>query len=283
MPALVSASTPPTFSPPRNEAFLRTSPIEPGDVWRRVSNGPKFWRSTIMQAITAYVAHVLVGWLTYTCWGTCPIPAPGERDACFTLPGKEHEDSGGVTLINEVFIDATVTACVISSVQWLTRFRDVRLGIIPVVQQQAFPRGCVLTFLYPNWCDCLGGDRPTRQDWAAHLRTLIALALCWGLVFGGFTLVVLLLISMIPIGGGSGRTLCFSPWAYILARAAWTDIEVVLVAMGSFCLWSSRAAPSELELSPPSNMFSVVSGLGPRGKLREPLSPISPADFVSVN
>ena len=219
------------------------------------------------------------------------MPAPRTRDACFVLPGHTEEDGVGVALVHEVFIDATVTAFFISLLHWITRFRDVRLGIVPQVSPAAFPRGCILKVLFPNWCDCLDGQPPTRSDWAAHLRTLVALSVVWGVLWGGFTLLVLLMISLIPAGDGPpGHSYCVSPWTYIAVRAAWTDIEVVLVAMGSFVLWSSRAAPRESQpwdersLRGSADAFSA-----PRGRLRqplhrEPLTPVSPvSEFVSVN
>jgi len=271
-----------TMQPPlalQRPAFLQSAPIEAGDVWRRVSRGPKFKRAAVLQAITAGGLHILIGWLMYSCWGSCAVPPPGERDACFVLPGHEAS-SVGVSLIHEVFIDSACTAFVICSLHWPMRFRDVRLGIVPYVSPDAYPRGCVLTMLFPNWCDCIDGEPPTRGDWAAHLRTLVALSLVWGTLWGAFTALLLLLPSLLS---ATAHEFCMSPWTYILVRAAWTDIEVVLVSMGSFVLWCSRAAePRQSERG--SQILAVASAAQPATKLREPLAPLSPnANFVSVN
>jgi hypothetical protein len=266
---------------------LELPPIERGDVWRRVRHGPKFKRAALVQAIVCGGLHVLIGWLMYSCWGTCRVPDPGERDACFIFPGRGGglRHPYGVNLMVEIFVDATITAFMISLLHWPLRFRDVRLGIIPLVEPDAFPRGFVLTLLFPNWIDCLDSQRPTRNDWAAHLRTLVALSIVWGVLWGGFTLCVLLAVSFVPYEGQPFHSFCLRPWTYILVRAVWSDIEVVLVAMGSFVLWSSRAAPS---MDENSELFSaVVDYSSPRGWLREPLAPATaPATgsvFVAVN
>jgi hypothetical protein len=107
------------------------------------------------------------------------VPDPGERDACFIFPGRGGglRHPYGVNLMVEIFVDATITAFMISLLHWPLRFRDVRLGIIPLIEPDAFPRGFVLTLLFPNWIDCLDSQRPTRNGKSRMPTHLGAIAL----------------------------------------------------------------------------------------------------------
>ena len=192
------------------------------------------------------------------------MPRPGDADACLVLPN--HARSTGVELWKEIFIDSAATAFFISGLHWALRFRDVSKGFIPTVRPDAFPSGVVLTLFFPNWADGLGGRHATRSDWKAHLQTLVALSLVWGAVWGSFTLLVLLLLCVLPVEGKETSDFCLSPWTYILVRAAWTDVEVVLVGTGSFVLWLSRASPSS---QPPPMSLQPLSA-APSHTLQDP-------------
>ena len=269
--------------------LLRSATVMPGEVMQRVIRGPKIVRSTSFQMISCCGAHILVGVLQYTCWGKCDMPRPGSQDACFRLPG-EHAD-GGISLTREVFIDATLTALFLSALQWFVRFRDVRLGLLPYVSPRAFPRGCALRLAFPNWCDCLDGDAPTRTDCAAHLRTLVALAVLWGLLWGGLTLCLLLLVCVLPMAGPTGAPLCLSPWTYISVRAAWTELEALLVSVGSFVFWCSRAAdprPAGRHFQPQPHSGAHPGLIAETSTkrltpLRQPLTPAHALDFRPVD
>jgi len=228
--------------------------VQPGDVVRRVIRTRKFAVAITLQMIICGGVHVLVGYLQQSCFGQCEVPMPGVgNDACL-LPGV-----GRIHIISEVFIDAFLTSFFISGVSLAGRTRDVRNGTVPPVSPEAFPRGAVLSLLYPR---C--GPITRRERRLANVRSWVGITITWGTLWGTFTMLTAFVLYLVPVDGPAGERFCLSPWQFIYARALWTDIEAVLVAVGSFVLWCTRAPrPADRELY--GSVASVASS--PRAKL----------------
>ena len=248
------------------QALLAGSVVEPGQVWERVVKTPAFIiQVTITTCICAGV-HVLVGWLAYRQWGKIPFSEAG--DACAVWPG--HQPPHGIAIDQEVFVDAFLTAFFVSSGQ-LQRITDVHKGKLPRVAADAFPRGRLLSCLFPRGPRVRGNQAPTRKDHSANVASWFLLALSWCFVWGGFTFVVVFVMWAAPAIGNERYWLCMSPWTFIAARAVWTSIQGAAVCAGSYILWCTRG-----DRAAPVGAASALTGT-----FREPFSPT--ADFVSVN
>ena len=250
-----------------------SSPVGYGEIYSRVLKTRLFVQTVISAAIICAGVHVLFGWLVYTCWGSCAFPMGANStndtavDACLAM---HHDPASPVNLSNEIFIDSILTAFFTSGAQMYMRINDVRHGRLPLVTTAAFPRGC-LKLLFPP-CRKRGGLPATRFDHGRNLASWFALTLVWGLGWGLLTLAVLIVIKL---GAGHAKTpLCLSPWTYIAARAAWTDIEAVLVAAGAFVLWCTRGEGDEELVLPGGGLSPGVNhgGLSAIKPLREPLT-----------
>ena len=240
---------------------LLCSVVEKGQVWERVCKTKKFAVQVISTAFACGGVHVLVGWLTFTGWGKHAFAS----DATVCAAWKAHAPN--VALDTEVFIDTLMTAFFVSGGQLPQRIKDVQFGRLPRVAHNAFPRGRLLSCLFPR---CTA--RPTRQNHAANIGAWFGLSFCWMLVWGSFTFVVVFVFWSSPVVGGGQYQLCMPPWTYIAVRAVWTSIQGMLVCAGSYIAWCTRGERPSKAAVLPSN--------------RQPLSPISPMlspSFVDAN
>lgn len=274
----------------------RPAPVARGEVCSRVVCSGRFFLQLVLTAIVCFGAHVLAAWLGYKCWGHCPFPNASDTAAYACLesfhppPAVDHRR---INLMTEVFIDSLITAFFASGAQLASRIKDVQAGRLPMVLPEAFPRGCLLRTLYPP-CRKRGGAPATRHDHLHNLGSWGALVLIWGLGWGAFTLAVLEVLRT-----ATGAPLCLAPWRYIFARAAWTDIEAILVVGGSYTLWSTRGEGTADEAYTPylhdyeAQAPAAGGGLNgtrvpatatkPLAALREPLASPTASSFVSVD
>ena len=133
--------------------------------------------------------------------------------------------------------------------------------------------------LFPR---CAVRGRPaTRHDHCANLRSWFGMVFACSTCWSAFTLLVLLALWSLPVGGPPAERLCLPPWTFIAVRAGWTTVQAVLVAAGAYIHWCTRGEhPQGVDALPVVTATKAVLG----GSLREPLTPISPtADFVAVN
>jgi hypothetical protein len=245
--------------------LLQTATVQRGDVWRRVVRTRHFQCAIAGVAVGCASVHVFFGWLAYRNWGKRPFPPPGEANACLVLPGKQHQ--GGIALIGEVIVDATLTAFFVSGGMLHARINDVRAGRLPLVAPDAFPRGCLLPCLFPR-CALRDGRPATRHDHCNNIKSWAAIVLVCGIGWGCLTLGLLAVLWALPVGGPARVSFCLTPWTFVAVRAVWSDVQAVIIASGCYVLWCTRGDRTDGEK--PAN--------------REPLSPLSPtADFVAVN
>ena len=272
--------------------LLRSSPVQPGDLCRRVICTKQFIKQLVATLIICAGVHVLSGYMTFTHFGKEPFPAANDtsKDACL-VPMKGPKPEFAVNLVPEIFADAILTAFFTSGAQLPQRIRDVRKGMLPLVQADAFPGGCPYSCCFPP-CRKAGGVPASRHDHWHNLASWFGLTLSWGVGWSVLTLVIL--EGTLRLGGPR----CFSPWEYIAARAVWTDIEAILVVSGSFVLWSTRGEGtgehepgdrvSFASVNPTSSTGGGLTAVKPLASLREPLhrdqlaSPTA-SNFVSVD
>jgi hypothetical protein len=262
-----SSSFPQVASVPSGSCMLDESPqpllpsvIEPGQVYERVVKTKRFWVQVISTIIACGGVHVLVGWVQFTQWGKHSF----DFDATVCAVWKAHPPN--VALDIEVFADSMLTAFFVSGGQMPQRIRDVQYGRLPRVLPSAFPRGRLLTCLFPRG-PRIKGRPPTRHDHCANLSSWFGTAFGWMLIWGGFTFIIIFVLWAAPTVGAGQYDLCMTPWTYIIVRAIWTSIQGACVAAGSYILWMTRG---ERVLLPSA---------------REPLAPFSPGftSFTSVN
>jgi hypothetical protein len=243
--------------------LLQLPPVARGEVVRRVVRTRPFCCAIMATAIGCAAVHVLVGYLSYRCWGHCPFPGDGDRQACLVLPGEQEQ--GGISLVSEVLVDATLTAFFVSGGMISARVKEVRNGRLPLVLADAFPRGWLLSCMFPR-CSKRGGVPATRHDHLHNVGSWLGITAAFGFGWGGMTLGVLGALWALPIGGPAQVSFCMSPWAFIALRAFWSDLEAIIVASGAYILWCTRGDVQVPKL---------------HAGTREPLSPT--ADFVVVN
>lgn len=266
--------------------LLRSSPVARGDLFRRVLCTPRFISTVALTAIICAGVQVLVGWLLYTCWGRCAFPAANETSAYACLDSPLPDDRSpeqGVNLVRTIFIDAILTAFFTSGAQLPQRINDVRHGRLPLVQSHAFPRGWVMHALFPP-CRKSSGSPATRHDHGRNFLSWASLTLIWGVGWGALSLVALELLHLVR--GRNGEPLCLAPIVFIAVRAVWTSIEAVLVASGSYILWSTRGDEIELPLPGVRSLPGGATRVGMtavKPGLREPLASPTASAYLPVD
>ena len=95
----------------------------------------------------------------------------------------------------------------------------------------------------------------------------------WGTLWGSFTMLVACILLLLPISGPAGKRFCLLPWQYVAARAAWADIEALLVAVGAFVLWCTASPEGSASGLPRLVGVTVCSPSSARDKssLHQPL------------
>jgi len=214
-------------------------PLQPQPVGRgqlcRMMRRPHYIITLMITAIIAGGMHFLVGWVTLTHWNKigwedvapiCLFPQP---------------DGGNILLCSEVFIDATLTGLFVCMGQ-AQRMKEVSKGRIAAVSADAFP---------PRRLPCLVCLFPRGLSWRPNLTALLGVAIAWGLVWGTFTFIVLLVLRATPLQGFPGERFCLNAITYNTSRMLWSGTEALLVAAGSYFLWAQKAAPKTAELNEP--------------------------------
>ena len=98
---------------------------------------------------------------------------------------------------------------------------------------------------------CLACLFPRGFSWRPNLTALLGVAIAWGLVWGTFTFIVLLVLRATPLQGFPGERFCLNAITYNVSRMLWSGTEALLVAAGSYFLWAQKAAPKTAELNEP--------------------------------
>ena len=258
-PASHQATTRSTFGDTEPPLLLSLAPVLPDDVVARVCKTRKWIMQVIATYIICFGVHVLAGWLIATHFGKSPMHEAG--DAC--LVTSKYKPENGVALINEIPFDTFITAFLTSGGQLPQRIRDVQKGRLPRVSAAAFPRGRLLSFLFPK-CQCGDASPPTRKDHGRNLLSLFGLAGACTVFWCAITFFGLFVMWCSPLIGGGEHTLCMSAWVYIFLRAAWTSVGAAACTGCAYILWCTRG-----ERPPPGGLAPLPVAM-PRTPLADP-------------